>query len=203
MPKNQKKGDKEQAAAASSYAPSEPPRLKVKYRKEVAPALMEKFAYKNVMQVPRPLKVVISMGVGQAIQDSKILDGAVKDLTAIAGQKPAITKARKSVSNFKVRAGMRVGTMVTLRGDRMYEFLDRLFNLALPRVRDFSGVSPDAFDGRGNFSMGLKEQLVFPEIDYDTIDRIRGMNIAVITNARTDEEGRALLAALGCPFREV
>lgn len=203
MPKKEKKGDKEQAAATISYAPSEPPKLKVKYRKEVVPALMEKFSYKNVMQVPRPLKVIVSMGVGQAIQDSKILDGAVKDLTAIAGQKPAITKARKSVSNFKVRAGMRVGTLVTLRGDRMYEFLDRLFNLALPRVRDFSGVSPDAFDGRGNFSMGLKEQLVFPEIDYDTIDRIRGMNIAVVTNAKTDEEGRALLAALGCPFREV
>lgn len=203
MPKKEKKGEQEQVATATTYAPSEPPKLKVKYRKEVAPALMEKFSYKNVMQVPRPLKVIVSMGVGQAIQDSKILDGAVKDLTAIAGQKPAITTARKSVSNFKVRAGMRVGTMVTLRGDRMYEFLDRLFNLALPRVRDFSGVSPDAFDGRGNFSMGLKEQLVFPEIDYDTIDRIRGMNIAVVTDAKTDEEGRALLAALGCPFREV
>lgn len=178
------------------------PRLKDKYRNEAMPTLMKTFEYKNVMQAPRVTKVVVSMGVGAAIQEPKILDAAVSDLTTITGQKPAITRATKSISNFKLRAGMRVGAKVTLRGAIMYEFLDRLFNVVLPRVRDFGGVPADAFDGRGNFAMGLKEQLVFPEIDYDKIDRVRGMNIVIATTAKTDEEGRALLKALGLPFRE-
>ncbi|MGB9619208.1 MAG: 50S ribosomal protein L5 [Armatimonadota bacterium] len=179
------------------------PRLKDKYRAEVVPALMKQFGYKNIMQAPRLEKVVVSMGVGQAAQDAKLLDGAMADLSLITGQKPFVTKARKSISNFKIRQGMRIGCKVTLRGAMMYEFLDRLFNVVLPRVRDFSGIPPDSFDGRGNFSMGLKEQLVFPEIDYDKIDRSRGMNIAICTTAKTDEEGRALLKAMGLPFREV
>ncbi|MGQ9456592.1 MAG: 50S ribosomal protein L5 [Armatimonadota bacterium] len=179
------------------------PRLKDKYKNEVIPALMKQFNYRNVMQVPRVTKVVVSMGVGQAAQDPRLLDAAMNDLALIAGQKPAVTKAKRSISNFKIRKGMRIGCKVTLRGAMMYEFLDRLFNVVLPRVRDFSGIQPDSFDGRGNFSMGLKEQLVFPEIDYDKIDRSRGMNIAICTTAKTDEEGRALLKALGLPFREV
>lgn len=178
------------------------PRLKDKYKNEVIPALQKQFEYKNIMQVPRLTKVVVSMGVGAAIQDSKVLDGAVSDMTQITGQKPAITKAKKSISNFKLREGMRIGCKVTLRGAIMHEFLDRLFNIVLPRVRDFGGISGDSFDGRGNFAMGLKEQLVFPEIDYDKIDRTRGMNIVIGTTAKTDEEGRALLKALGLPFRE-
>lgn len=178
------------------------PRMKDKYRKEVAPALMKEFGYSNVMQVPRATKVVVSMGVGGATQDSKLLDGAVADLALITGQKPAITRAKKSISNFKVREGMRIGCKVTLRGAMMYEFMDRLFNIVLPRVRDFQGVPPDSFDGRGNFAMGLKEQLVFPEIDYDKVDRTRGMNIVITTTAKSDEEGRALLKAMGLPFRE-
>ena len=178
------------------------PRLKDKYKNEVLPALMKQFEYKNVMQTPKLVSCIVSMGVGQATQDAKLLDAAVNDMTIITGQKPAITKAKKSISNFKVRGGNRVGCKVTLRGAMMYEFLDRLFNVVLPRVRDFGGVSADSFDGRGNFSMGLKEQLVFPEIDYDKIDRTRGMNIAIVTTAKTDEEGRALLKALGLPFRE-
>jgi len=179
------------------------PRLKEKYRNEIVPALMKEFGYKNVMQAPRLEKVVVSMGVGQAAQDAKLLDGAMADLALITGQKPLVTKAKKSISNFKIRQGMRIGCKVTLRGAMMYEFLDRLFNVVLPRVRDFSGIPPDSFDGRGNFSMGLKEQLVFPEIDYDKIDRSRGMNIAICTTAKTDEEGRALLKALGLPFKGV
>jgi large subunit ribosomal protein L5 len=179
------------------------PRLKDRYRSEVVPALVKEFQYKNVMQAPRLAKVIVSMGVGQASQDAKLLDGAMADMTLITGQKPAVTKAKKSISNFKIRQGMRIGCKVTLRGAMMYEFLDRLFNVVLPRVRDFSGIPPDSFDGRGNFSMGLKEQLVFPEIDYDKIDRSRGMNIAICTTARTDEEGRALLKGMGLPFREV
>ncbi len=178
------------------------PRLKDKYRSEVVPALVKEFSYGNVMQAPRLTKVVVSMGVGQASTDAKLLDGAMGDLSLITGQKPAVTKARKSISNFKIREGMRIGCKVTLRGAIMYEFLDRLFNVVLPRVRDFGGIAPDSFDGRGNFSMGLKEQLVFPEIDYDKIDRTRGMNIAICTTAKTDEEGRALLKAMGLPFRE-
>lgn len=193
----------EKAAAKQPQAPAAPPRLKVRYHGEVVQALRDRFQYDNVMRVPRLVKVVVNMGVGQAITDAKVLDSAVSDMAVITGQKPAITRARKSISNFKLREGMRIGCRVTLRGDRMWEFLDKLFHLTLPRVRDFGGISPDSFDGRGNFAMGMKEQLVFPEIDYDKIDRIRGLNVAIVTTARTDEEGRALLAALGCPFREV
>jgi large subunit ribosomal protein L5 len=178
------------------------PRLKDKYRSEVVPALMKRFEYGNVMQVPRVTKVVVNMGVGQATQDQKLLDGAVNDMTLITGQKPAVTRAKRSISNFKLREGMRIGCKVTLRGAMMYEFLDRLFNVVLPRVRDFGGIAPDSFDGRGNFAMGLKEQLVFPEIDYDKVDRVRGMNIVITTTAKTDEEGRELLKAMGLPFRE-
>lgn len=178
------------------------PRLQDKYRKEVVPALIKEFGYKNVMQAPKPTKVVVSMGVGGATQDAKLIDGAMADLALITGRKPAVTKAKKSISNFKLRQGMRIGCKVTLRGAMMYEFMDRVFNIVLPRVRDFGGVAPDSFDGRGNFAMGLKEQLVFPEIDYDTIDRTRGMNIVITTTAKSDEEGRALLKAMGLPFRE-
>jgi large subunit ribosomal protein L5 len=177
-------------------------RLKEKYYQEVVPRLMQQFGYKSIMQVPRLVKVVINMGVGQGEQDPKQLDGAVRDLAAISGQKPVITRARKSISNFRIRQGHRIGAKVTLRGDRMYDFLDKLMNIVLPRVRDFQGVSPNSFDGRGNFSMGMREQLVFPEIVYDQVDRIRGMDICIVTTARTDEEARALLTALGMPFRQ-
>lgn len=178
------------------------PRMKDRYQKEVVPSLMKQFSYGNIMQAPRLTKVVVSMGVGGATQDTKLLDAAIGDLTLITGQKPAVTRAKKSISNFKLREGMRIGAKVTLRGTIMYEFLDRLFNAVLPRIRDFNGIAPDAFDGRGNFAMGLKEQLVFPEIDYDKVDRTRGMNIVIGTTAKTDEEGRGLLKALGLPFRE-
>jgi large subunit ribosomal protein L5 len=177
-------------------------RLKDKYKNEVIPGLMKQFEYSNIMQAPKLEKVVINMGVGQAVQDPKQLDSAVRDLTTIAGQKPVITKAKKSIANFKIREGMRIGTKVTLRGERMYEFLDKLFNITLPRVRDFGGVSPSSFDGRGNFAMGLKEQLVFPEIDYDKVDKIRGMDVVIATTAKSDEEAKALLKLLGMPFRE-
>lgn len=163
---------------------------------------MKQFNYDSVMQVPRVDMVVINMGVGQAVQDPKVLDSAVRDMTIIAGQKPVITKAKKSVANFKIRTGMRIGCKVTLRGNRMYEFLDKLMNVTLPRVRDFGGVSPSSFDGRGNFAMGLKEQLIFPEIDYDKIDKVRGMDVIITTTAKTDEEARGLLKAMGMPFRE-
>jgi len=178
------------------------PRLKDKYRSEIVPNLMKRFNYSNVMQVPRATKVIVNMGVGGATQDSKLLDAAIGDMTLITGQKPAVTRAKKSISNFKLRQGMRIGCKVTLRGAIMFEFLDRFFNVVLPRVRDFGGISPDSFDGRGNFAMGLKEQLVFPEIDYDKVDRTRGMNIVIATTAKTDEEGRELLKAMGLPFRE-
>jgi len=178
------------------------PRMKERYDKEVVPSLVKEFGYKNVMQAPRVEKVVVNMGVGGAVQDAKLLDNAMNDMAEITGQRPKVTKARKSISNFKVRAGNRVGCAVTLRGARMYEFLDRLLNVALPRVRDFGGVSPDSFDGRGNFAMGLREQLVFPEIDYNKMDKVRGMDIVIATNAKSDEEARALLRALGMPFRE-
>jgi large subunit ribosomal protein L5 len=177
-------------------------RLKEKYKSETVSALMKQFNYDNIMRVPRVEKVVINMGVGAAVQDPKQLDAAVRDMTIIAGQKPVVTKAKKSIANFKIRTGMRIGAKVTLRGDRMYEFLDKLFNTALPRVRDFGGMSPTSFDGRGNFAMGLREQLVFPEIEYDKIDKTRGMDIVITTNAKTDEEARALLKLLGMPFRE-
>lgn len=180
-------------------------RLKDRYKAEVAPALIKQFNYKNVMQAPKLEKIVINMGVGRAGQtggDSKELDGAVRDMAAIAGQKPMITRARKSVANFKLREGSRVGCKVTLRGERMYEFYDRLVNATLPRIRDFQGISPNSFDGRGNFAMGMKEQLVFIEIDYDKIDKVRGMDIIICTTANTDEEARALLKSMGMPFRE-
>ncbi len=176
-------------------------RLREKYHKEVVPGLQKRFGYKNVMQVPRLEKVVINMGVGEATQDAKAIDGAVNDLTLIAGQKPVITKAKKSIAAFKVRAGMTVGCKVTLRGERMYEFLDKLFHIALPRIRDFRGVSPQSFDGRGNYNLGLKEQLIFPEINYDKIDKVRGMDVTIVTTAKNDEEGMELLKLLGMPFR--
>ena len=180
------------------------PRLKEKYTKEVVPALQKEFGYKNVMQVPRVDKVVINMGVGIAGQtggDAKQLDSAIADLVAIAGQRPLVTKAKKSIANFRLRAGSRVGAKVTLRGARMYEFLDRLFNVALARVRDFGGINPNSFDGRGNFAMGLKEQLIFPEIIYDKIDKIRGMDVIICTTANNDAESRSLLKFMGLPFR--
>lgn len=178
-------------------------RLQELYKNEVMPALTREFAFRNVMEVPRVDKVVINIGVGSETQtDSKALDAAVNDLTIIAGQKPVIAKARKSISNFKLREGKPIGVKVTLRGERMWSFLDRLMNLALPRVRDFRGITPDAFDGRGNYTLGLREQLVFPEIDYDKIDKLRGMEITVVTTARTDEHGRRLLQMLGMPFRK-
>jgi large subunit ribosomal protein L5 len=171
------------------------------YKQDIVPRLMEKFEYKNVMEAPKVDRVVINIGVGEAIQNAKALDGAVNDLSTIAGQKPVITKAKKSIAGFKLREGMPIGCKVTLRGERMYEFLDRLINLSLPRVRDFRGVSPQAFDGRGNYSLGIKEQTIFPEIDYDKIDKIRGMEVIIVTTAKTDEEGRELLKGLGMPFR--
>ena len=177
------------------------PRLKTKYREEIRAALQEQFQYGNVMQVPGLVKVVVNMGVGEAAKDSKIIDGAVADLTAITGQKPMITKARKSIAQFKLREGMPIGTHATLRGDRMWEFLDRLVTLALPRIRDFRGLSDRQFDGNGNYTFGLSEQTVFHEIDQDKIDRVRGMDITVVTTAKNDDEGRALLKALGFPFK--
>ena len=176
------------------------PRLKVKYSEEVAPALMKKFGYKSVMQIPKLDKITINVGCGEARDNAKVLDAVVADLTKIAGQKPVITKAKKSVANFKLREGMNIGAKVTLRGARMWEFLDRLFSIALPRVRDFRGINPNGFDGRGNYAMGVKEQLIFPEIEYDKIDKIRGMDIAFVTTANTDEEARELLALMGAPF---
>ena len=177
-------------------------RLKERYKNDVVPALMKELEYKNIMQVPRLDKVVVNMGVGTAVQDPKTLDGAVRDMTAITGQKPVVTRARRSIAAFKIRAGMRIGCKVTLRGERMWDFLDKLFNVTLPRVRDFGGISPNSFDGHGNFAMGMKEQLTFPEIEYDRVDRTRGMDIIIATTARTDQEAHALLKALGLPFRE-
>src|SRR4051795_1293310 len=178
------------------------PRLKQRYRAEIAPALTEQFSFANPMQVPTVVKVVVNMGVGEAARDSKLMDGALRDLTAITGQKPAITKARKSIAQFKLREGQPIGAHVTLRGDRMWEFCDRLVSIALPRIRDFRGLSPKQFDGRGNYTFGLVEQSMFHEIDIDAIDRVRGMDITVVTSATTDDEGRALLRKLGFPFKE-
>jgi large subunit ribosomal protein L5 len=180
------------------------PTLKKKYQEEIVPSLQKEFGYKNIMQVPRIEKVVLNMGVGQAGQtggDAKQLDGAVSDLATITGQKPAVTRAKKSIANFRLRQGARIGAKVTLRGARMYEFLDRLLNVALPRVRDFGGINPNSFDGRGNFAMGLKEQLTFPEIVYDKVDKVRGMDIIIVTTAPSDAEARSLLKAIGVPFR--
>jgi large subunit ribosomal protein L5 len=176
-------------------------RLKDKYKNEVVPGMINKFGYKNVMQVPRLEKVVVNMGLGEAIQNSKIIDAAVDDIMTITGQRPVVTKAKRSIAAFKLREGMSVGAKVTLRGERMYEFVDKLFNIALPRVRDFRGISPKSFDGRGNYSMGIKEQLIFPEIVYDKIDKVRGMDIVFVTTAKTDEEARELLRLMGMPFR--
>ncbi len=180
----------------------EMPRLQERYRKEIVPALMKEFGYSSVMSVPRIQKVTLNIGMGEALQNAKALDAATGDLTIIAGQKPVITKAKKSIANFKLREGNSIGVMVTLRGERMWSFLDRLINVALPRQRDFHGVSPDAFDGRGNYSLGLREQLVWPEIQYDKIDKVRGMAVTITTTAKTDEEGRRLLQLLGMPFRQ-
>lgn len=178
------------------------PRLKAKYREEVSAALKEQFDYDNVMQIPGLTKIVVNMGVGDAARDGKLIEGAIRDLTAITGQRPQVTKARKSIAQFKLREGMPIGAHVTLRGDRMWEFLDRLLTLALPRIRDFRGLSPKQFDGRGNYTFGLTEQVMFHEIDQDKIDRSRGMDITIVTTANNDEEGRALLKALGFPYKE-
>jgi len=186
---------------AAPEMPAPPPRLGIYYREKVVPELMQKFGYKTIMQVPRLKKITVNMGVGETVTDKKILDHAVADMTKIAGQKPVVTKSRKSIANFKIRANFPVGCMVTLRGARMYEFLDRLVNIAMPRIRDFRGVSNRAFDGRGNYNLGFKEQIIFPEIDYDKIDTLRGMNIALTTSAKTDDEARALLAAFRFPFK--
>lgn len=175
-------------------------RMKDKYYNEVAPGMMQKFGYKNVMEIPKIEKVVINMGVGEAVGNPKALDTAVADLTTIAGQRPVVTRAKKSIAAFKIREGMAIGTKVTLRGERMYQFLDKLLNVALPRVRDFRGVSPKAFDGRGNYTLGVKEQLIFPEIEYDKVDKIRGMDIIIVTTAKSDEEARELLRLMGMPF---
>jgi large subunit ribosomal protein L5 len=204
--KAQPKKEAQKPAAAAPKAevpqvPAPPARLAVYYREKVVPELSQKYGYKSVMQVPRIKKITINMGVGETTSDKKVLDNAVADMTKIAGQKPVVTKSRKSIANFKIRANFPVGCMVTLRGARMYEFLDRLVNIAIPRIRDFRGVSNRAFDGRGNYSLGVKEQIIFPEIEYDKIDALRGMDIAINTTAKTDDEARSLLAAFRFPFR--
>lgn len=177
-------------------------RISEKYKSEIAPALMQKFGYRSPMQIPKLDKVVVNVGVGEAKENSKALDAAMNDVAQITGQKPTVTKAKKSVAAFKVRAGMNIGCKVTLRGEKMYEFVDRLFNVALPRVRDFRGINPNSFDGHGNYSLGLKEQLIFPEIDYDKVDKVRGMDVIFVTTAQTDEEGRELLKQMGAPFQQ-
>ena len=202
--KPKKEAVKPAAAAAKAEAPqvpAPPARLALYYREKVVPELTQKFGYKTVMQVPRIKKITLNMGVGETTTDKKVLDNAVADMSRIAGQKPVVTKSRKSIANFKIRANFPVGCMVTLRGARMYEFLDRLVNIAMPRIRDFRGVSNRAFDGRGNYSLGFKEQIIFPEIEYDKIDALRGMNIAITTTAKSDDEARALLAAFRFPFK--
>lgn len=193
--------EKEEAAQQTTHNGAPAARLLVRYRDQVVPSLMREFGYQNVMQAPRIERIVVNMGVGQAVQDARALEGAVEDLRVITGQRPVITRARKSIAAFRLRTGMPIGAKVTLRGSRMWHFLDRLTNIALPRVRDFRGVSPHAFDGRGNYTIGLREQLIWPEIDYDKVDRVRGMEVTVVTTARTDEEGRHLLELVGMPFR--
>jgi large subunit ribosomal protein L5 len=207
--KKPKKGGAEAAAPEQGSKPSRPKlnnaasaRLRDKYKSEVVPALMKEFELKTVMAVPRLEKVVINMGMGEATQNAKVLDPAVAELTQITGQKPIVTKAKKSIAAFKVREGMPIGAMVTLRGDRMYEFLDRLMNVALPRVRDFRGVSTKSFDGRGNYTLGLRDQLIFPEIDYSKVDKQKGMNVTIVTTAASDDQARSLLKAMGMPFRQ-
>ena len=177
------------------------PRLREKYEKDVIPKMMKEFGYKNKMQVPRLHKIVVNMGLGEALQNPKIIDSSSKEMAAITGQRPVVTRSKKSIANFKLREGLPIGCMVTLRNERMYEFLDRLINVAIPRVRDFRGISRRSFDGKGNFTMGVREQIIFPEIDYDKIEKIKGLNVSIITTAGTDEEGRALLTHLGMPFK--
>ena len=200
--KNVEQPAKSKKAAAAAKPFSGEPRLKVKYREEVVPALKEKFQYENVMTIPKLEKIILNMGLGSDKENPKAIETAVEQLTAIAGQKVIVTKARKSVANFKVREGMNIGAKVTLRGDRMYYFADKLMNIVLPRVRDFRGVSGKSFDGRGNYAMGVKEQLIFPEINYDDVDKVRGMNNVFVTSAKTDEEAKALLAFMGMPFSQ-
>ena len=211
QPQQQPKAPKKEQQSRKAVAPpiesgprqpAPPARLAIQYRDKIVPDLMKKFGYTTVMQVPRIKKIVINMGVGESVNDKKVLDFAVGDMTRIAGQKPVVTRTRKSIANFKVRAGYPVGCMVTLRGARMYEFLDRLVNIALPRVRDFRGLNPKSFDGRGNYAMGIKEHIVFPEINYDKVDQIWGMDVIVCTTAKTDDEARALLKAFNFPFRQ-
>ena len=177
------------------------PRLRNKYKDEIVPQLMKDFGFTNVMQVPKLERIVVNMGLGEAVQNAKLIESAAEELKAITGRKPIVTRAKKSIASFKLREGMPIGVMVTLRGEQMYDFLDRLISLALPRTRDFKGISPKAFDGRGNYTLGIREQIVFPEINYDKIDRIKGMNVTLVTTAETDEQGRALLKSLGMPFR--
>ena len=203
-PAKEAKGGKQPKAekpVAKEAAPTQPPRLQVQYQQAIVPALMKQFGYKTRMQVPRVTKITLNMGVGEAVADKKILENAAGDLQKIAGQKPVVTKSKKSIAGFKIRTGYPVGTMVTLRNRRMYEFLDRLVTIALPRVRDFRGVSGRAFDGRGNYNMGIKEQIIFPEIEYDKVDALRGLNISITTTAKSDAEAKALLAAFRFPFR--
>jgi len=206
-PKGGKPGKGEGAKGGSvemsrPTGPAEKPRLSKHYEQTVRPALMEKFKYTSVMQAPRLVKIVLNMGVGDALQDQKLLDAATNELTAIAGQRPTVRRAKKSISNFKLRAGVPVGCAVTLRGARMYEFYDRLINVAVPRIRDFRGLNPRSFDGRGNYTMGLTEQIIFPEINYDKVGKVRGLDVTVVTTARTDEEGRELLRLMNMPFRQ-
>ena len=177
------------------------PRLRKKYKEEIVPQLMKDFSFRNIMQVPKLERVIINMGLGEAVQNAKLIESAVEELTVITGRKPIVTRAKKSIASFKLREGMPIGVMVTLRGEQMYDFVDRLVSIALPRTRDFKGISPKAFDGRGNYTLGIREQIVFPEINYDKIDRIKGMNVTFVTTAETDEQGRALLKSLGMPFR--
>ena len=200
--KKGKRGPKGKPAAPPAPAPAVPPRLRERYRQEVVPALMKQFQYTNPLQVPRLEKVVLNMGLGEGVGNSKVIDAAVEELAAITGQRPVVTRAKKAEAAFKLRAGMAIGAKVTLRGDRMYEFLDRLLSAALPRIRDFKGLPPKSFDGRGNYALGVREQLIFPEIRYEKVEATRGMDICVTTSARTDEEGRALLEQLGFPFRK-
>ncbi len=176
-------------------------RLKTKYKDEIVPQLMKQFGFKNIMQVPKLERIIVNMGLGEAVQNAKLIESATEELTAITGRKPIVTRAKKSIATFKLREGMPIGVMVTLRGDQMYDFLDRLVSLALPRTRDFKGASPKAFDGRGNYTLGIKEQIIFPEINYDKIDRIKGLNVTLVTTAKNDDQGRALLRSLGMPFR--
>jgi large subunit ribosomal protein L5 len=202
--KGEKKGAKakEPSGPAPTYKREKPPRLKTTYDSTVKAAMMKEFGYKSSMEVPRLVKITLNMGLGKANQDSKILDSGVEEIKAITGQAPVICKAKKDVATFKLRKGQRIGVMVTLRRERMWEFLDRLCNIALPRVRDFRGVSPRGFDGRGNYTLGIREQIIFPEIEYDKIDSVKGLNVSIVTTAKTDAEGRALLAHLGVPFRQ-